>query len=119
MTLRSTAPADASRLPRAITGGAAFGTAPGHLLVLAHVYGPTGASMQRFTFDGHGEEVPTIGDRGRPVATTVIDLAPGQTTTMRWQIRVGGGRVPATLRLHLGPTMQSRAAASLAPMSCR
>lgn len=117
MTFSSTAPRDAAKLPAYITGGGNFGTAKGHQLVLAHVYGPAGGKLSDFTFDGRKIPVPSIDDRGRPVATPVVDLAPGQTTEVTWQVTTGADQRAATV-LQQGPGMESRPARTTIPSSC-
>lgn len=113
----STAPKDAARLPAYITGGGGYGTAKGHQLVVAHVYGPAGGTLSGFTFDGRKVPVHSVEDRGRPVATPVVDLAPGETTKVTWQVTTGPGQRAATV-LRQGPGMESRPARTTIPSSC-
>lgn len=117
MQFSSTAPTDAAKLPAYITGGGNYGTAKGHQLVVAHVYGPAGGKLSGFTFDGRKIPVPSVDDRGRPVATPVVDLAPGQSTTMTWQVTTGPGQTGATV-LQEGPGMESRPARTTIRTSC-
>lgn len=116
-TFRSTAPRDAARLTPYITGGGNYGTARGHQLVLARVYGPVGGALRGFRFAGRAVKVPTVDDRGRPVATTVVDLAPGQATRMTWQVTTGPHQPAATV-LTQGPGMQARPARTTIRSSC-
>jgi hypothetical protein len=113
----STAPQDASKLPLYITGGGNFGIAKGHQLVVANVYGPAGGELSAFTFDGRKVPVPSVEDRGRPVATPVVDLAPGQTTTITFRVTTGIGDRGAT-ELTQGPGMEPRPARTTIPTSC-
>ena len=117
MRISSTAPKDASKLPLYITGGGNYGTAKGHQLVVAHVYGPKGGKLSDFAFSGRHVPVHILDDRGRPVATPVVDLAPGQTTTITFRVTTGIGQRGAT-ELTQGPGMESRPARTTIPTSC-
>ena len=97
MTFQSTAPKNASVLPTAITGGGAHGTMPGHQLVITRIYGPYAGTLSDFRFGSARVPMPTVTDRGRPVATTVVDLAPGQLTRMTWRMTTGKGQTGALL----------------------
>ena len=85
-------PDDPANLPDNITGGGAYGTPAGEQTLLIRVYGPDGGSMSGWTFDGEKIPVPSIDDRGRPVASPVVQLRAGQSTVMRWQVTSGLGQ---------------------------
>ena len=83
ITMTSTAPLDAATaLPEYVTGAGAYGTPPGIISTIVYVYGPPGASNLGATgFDGLG--VHPTEDEGYPVTSFQVDLAPGETKTVR------------------------------------
>lgn len=101
-----------------VTGRGAFGTRRGNQLVSAYVYGPVGGELARFRFDGKEAVVPSVDDRGRPVAQTVIALKPGQTVRMSWLTRTGTGQDGAT-SVSTSPGMPSQPGTRSVTSSCR
>ncbi len=84
VTIKNTAPADAATsLPPYVTGGGAFGTAPGDIKTLIAVYAPTNQVYLGATRDGKGVGVQTAMDGGHPVAQLRTVLRPGEATTFR------------------------------------
>ena len=113
----STAPPRAAKLPTAITGGGAFGTPPGQQLVLGKVYGSSGGNLTQFAFDGKPVDVQVIVDRGRPVATPVLQLKPGQSTTVTWRVTSGPGQ-PGRAALTVTPGLDPEPATRWVPSAC-
>jgi hypothetical protein len=78
VTLGSTAPTDAASLPSVITGGGAYGVAPGDIKTRVAVYGPPGTVPLHVRIDD--QDVPfqpeVVG--GRAVAQVEVTLSPGQ-----------------------------------------
>jgi len=70
-----------------ITGGGLYGTPAGQQLVLVRVYGPAGGELSDFRFDGKPIEYSAVVDRSRPVVTTVVQLAAGQSVHVSWSVR--------------------------------
>ncbi|WP_395690760.1 DUF4012 domain-containing protein [Nocardioides sp.] len=94
MRLSSTAPPNAARLPRYVTGGGAYGTEPGNQLVLVRLYGPVGGSISDVQLRGRPMEgITVVPQDGRPVATVPVELSPGDTVDLTWQMQSGAGQV--------------------------
>jgi hypothetical protein len=116
-TFTSLAPADAKDLPVFITGGGIYGTPPGQQLVFGRIYGPVGGKLATFQFDGKHSVVPSVDDRGRPVATFAVLLKPGRTVKMTWQTRTGPGQTKGA-RLTMTPGMATGAATRTVGSAC-
>ncbi|WP_105033681.1 DUF4012 domain-containing protein [Cryobacterium aureum] len=85
VTLTNTAPADAATsLPPYVTGGGGFGVAPGNIKTLIAGYGTK--AMQNLGLTRDGVEVPyhPAADAGYPVSSIGIELAPGESTVLRF-----------------------------------
>lgn len=85
VTLTNTAPADAATsLPPYVTGAGAFGVAPGNIKTLIAGYGTQ--AMQNLGLTRDGAEVPyhPAADAGYPVSSIGIELAPGESTVLRF-----------------------------------
>lgn len=83
VTSTNTAPSDAATsLPAYVTGEGAFGIAPGTVQTNVTAYGPTQANLVGAT-EG-GQKIPVSSNRhdGRPVGTTTVTLAPGESSTI-------------------------------------
>ena len=91
--LRSTAPPEAADLPAYVTGGGIYGTEPGHQLVTVRMYGPAGGAVSGFKLNSEPQDLIEVDQDGRPVGMTYIDLAPGQTLDLSWQMKSGEGQV--------------------------
>lgn len=91
--LRSTAPVDAGQLPVSVTGGGLYGTEPGHQLVTVRMFAPVGGEITRFKLNSEPVDLVEVVQDGRPVGMTYIDLAPGQTLDLSWQMKSGAGQV--------------------------
>ncbi|TFD86110.1 DUF4012 domain-containing protein [Cryobacterium serini] len=85
VTLTNTAPADAATsLPAYVTGGGVFGIIPGNIKTLVAGYGTP--EVQNLGLTRDGVEVPyhPAADAGYPVSSIGIELAPGESTVLRF-----------------------------------
>ena len=83
VTLTSTAPTDAATsLPAYVTGIGTYGVEPGVIRTRMIVYGPVGATLSDVLVDGRPSEAQSERHLGRPVAQLIIDLDPGQESTV-------------------------------------
>jgi hypothetical protein len=87
-----------------VTGPGTYGTPKGQQLVLVRIYGPDGGSVSDFTVAGQKTPVDVVDDRGRPVATTVVQLSHGDSVPVTWKVRSGKGQT-GTARLTTTPGM--------------
>ena len=86
VTLRNTAPVDAATsLPAYVTGGGAFGIAPGNVKTMVSVYGKPGMQNLGMTRDGVPVAYHPATDSTYPVSTAGVDLAPGESTVLRYE----------------------------------
>lgn len=105
ITMVNTAPADAATsLPEYVTGGGSFGVEPGSVATNVVVYGPAQARTQAARLDGAVAPISSFIHAERPVGTTRVQLAPGQTAT----VEVDFSKVVQTGTAHLDvtPTIQ-------------
>ncbi|WP_317983548.1 DUF4012 domain-containing protein [Pseudarthrobacter sulfonivorans] len=83
VTSTNTAPSDAATsLPAYVTGGGAFGIAPGTVQTNVTAYGPVQANLAGASEGGQQVSVSSNRHDGRPVGTTTVTLAPGETSTV-------------------------------------
>ncbi|MGO4692070.1 DUF4012 domain-containing protein [Glaciibacter sp. 2TAF33] len=83
VTLTNTAPADAATaLPEYVTGGGAFGVAPGNVKTLVSVYGVPGMQNLGLTRDGAAIAYHPTTDSAHPVSLVSVELAPGESTVL-------------------------------------
>jgi hypothetical protein len=85
VTLTNIAPEDAATsLPTYVTGGGVYGIAPGNVKTIASVYGAPG--LDNLGLKQNGENVPYLpaSDSGYPVSAATVELAPGQSTVLRY-----------------------------------
>ncbi|QOD02643.1 DUF4012 domain-containing protein [Pseudarthrobacter sp. BIM B-2242] len=79
----NTAPSNAATsLPSYVTGGGAFGIAPGTVQTNVTAYGPVQANLAGAKQDGKVTSVSSHRHAGRPVGTTTVTLAPGESSTV-------------------------------------
>ena len=86
ITLTNTAPLNAATsLKRYVTGGGEFGVTPGHIRTNISIYAPND-DVQGLKAERDGSELRyKLGfDSGRQVLLSIVELAPGQSTTMRF-----------------------------------
>ncbi|PXA69999.1 hypothetical protein CTB96_08360 [Cryobacterium arcticum] len=85
VTLTNTAPADAATvLPRYVTGGGEYGVAPGNVKTIVSAY--AAPALQNLGLTQDGQKVPYLPatDDGYQVSALTVDLAPGQSTVVRY-----------------------------------
>jgi hypothetical protein len=85
VTLTNTAPADAATiLPTYVTGGGYYGVPLGNIKTIVSAYGTP--ELQNLGLTRDGAEVPyhPATDAGYPVSTIGIELAPGESTVLRF-----------------------------------
>ena len=83
ITLTNTAPANAATLPEYVTGGGSFGVTPGNIRTLVHVYAPPSSTSLSVTSDRTGINIHPATDSGYPVTSYELQLAPGESKTVR------------------------------------
>jgi hypothetical protein len=77
--LESRVPSDAATsLPRYVTGGGDFGTAPGNISTSVFVYAPEGSVPYSVQIDGQEYAFVSADDAGHSVAGVTVELTPGQ-----------------------------------------
>ncbi|MCK9919814.1 MULTISPECIES: DUF4012 domain-containing protein [Microbacterium] len=104
VTLTSTVPADgATALPWYITGGGAFGTAPGIVGVAVTVYLPSGMQLAQSASTSTGAPITVFSDRGRTVLRWNENLAPQGKSAV--SIRLASDHASAPLSLVATPTI--------------
>lgn len=85
VTLTNTAPVDAATsLPAYVTGGGAFGVAPGNVKTMVSVYGVPGMQNLGMTRDGAAVGFHPATDSTYPVSTVGVDLEPGESTVLHY-----------------------------------
>lgn len=91
VTLTNTAPATASTtLPAYVTGGGAYGVAPGNVRTSVFVYAPPGSLFAGSATSGAPAPVHSATDSGYTVGTFETELAPGQTSVVTLSFLSGG-----------------------------
>ena len=85
VTLTNTAPADAATsLPAYVTGDGAFGVPPGNIKTMVSAYGTPELQNLGVTRDGATVPYHPATDATYPVSTIGIELAPGESTVLRF-----------------------------------
>jgi hypothetical protein len=83
ITGTNTAPKDAATsLPEYVTGGGAFGVPAGSVQTNIVAYGPVQANVESAVIDGKKAGFSSQQHSGRPVGSTTVTLAPGQSSTV-------------------------------------
>jgi hypothetical protein len=104
VTATSTAPADLSGLSAYVTGTAESGRA-GLVAANVLVYAPAGGRFLAQEVDGRDAAAFAQVHDGLPVAAQSIALAPGESTTLRYEL-LSGPHQPGTPVLRTTPTAQ-------------
>ena len=85
VTSTNTAPPDAATaLPSYVTGGGAFGVAPGTVQTNIIAYGPVQANVESATVDGQKTPFAPHLHANRPVGVVAQQLAPGESRTVEF-----------------------------------
>jgi hypothetical protein len=101
VTLTNRAPADAGSVyPASMTGGGAYGTAPGVIATNVSVSAPQGAYFGGVSRDGEAVVSADAEDAGFPVAATRVDVAPGESATMDFRFLSADARELRPTILH-------------------
>jgi len=103
--LWSVAPADAADLPDDITGGGITGTPRGRQVVTVRVYGPAGGTIGDFTINAEPARLIRVDQDGRPVGMTYLELGPGETVDVSWEMTSGPGQTAET-ELDVSPSIE-------------
>jgi Protein of unknown function (DUF4012) len=117
VTLANDAPPDAATsLSPYVTGGGLFGVAPGNVKTLVTVYAPKGMQNLGVSRDGDATPAQTTTDSGYSVSNVSADLAPGQSTTLRFEW-LGAKQFEGAVLVHGTPSVRNHDTRT-APMSC-
>lgn len=103
MTITSNAPADARSLPVSVKGPG-FGAPPGSTRTNVLVDAPFGGDFEKPTIDGKKLISAQLEHEGRRVAAQAIDLKPGQTHELSFDVTTGPGQ-PGQTDLRMTPGM--------------
>jgi hypothetical protein len=103
VSLKSTAPLDAATsLPSYVTGRYAFGVAPGRVRTNVYVYAPAGAQVFSVQVNGKESAFVSAPLDGHPVVGVVVELAPGQSDTVKFRFVAKAG-APTSVTLQHTP----------------
>lgn len=117
VTLTNTAPADAATsLPTYVTGAGAGGVAAGNISTSVAVYAPPGSSNRGALRDGQDSGYDRAVENGYPLSRFTTDLAPGQSTTLRFGF-LGDDPGKRGIALEMTPLLRSSAVSPLT-LSC-
>jgi len=84
VTLRSSAPA--TGLPEYVFGRRLPGLPAPTMLNRVYLYAPAGGAVDAFTVDGEDVSGTRVQHGTRPVASTVLELGPGETKQLRYDV---------------------------------
>lgn len=85
VTLKNTAlPGSGSTLPQYVTGGGAFGVSPGNIKTIVSAYGTPEVQNLGLAKDGGAVPYHPGTDDGYQVSALSVELAPGQSTVLRF-----------------------------------
>jgi cell division protein FtsB len=98
VTLTSTVPANAKKLPAYVTGSPKPGVTLGTMETQIDVAAPIGGSIESAMIDGVRSPIGTGTDSGRSDGLVFVDLAPGQTKTIDIQLTTSD--LPSDIRAH-------------------
>ncbi len=92
--LRSDAPDAVASLPDYVAASS-VGAPRGTLRTTVYVYAPAGGFVEEVRVDGEPVEVDVLDHDGRPVASTTLDVAPGEQRTLTVRLAGGAGQLGA------------------------
>ena len=105
VVLTNTAPADAAAsLSRYVTGGGMFGVSPGNIKTLISAYGSPELQNLGVTRDGVKAPYLPATDAGYQVSGITVELAPGESTVLRFGW-LGAGPFVGSLSIQATPTV--------------
>lgn len=106
VTLTNTAPADAaSTLPYRVTAGGVYGTPAGSITTVVAVYGPTDAAVVGVRRDDGDADYLSASEAGHPLGKVTVRLAPGESTTLRFDFLGSAKASHETMTLDSTPMM--------------
>ena len=111
--LRSAVPADSNGLPDYVAENA-VGLERGMLRTSVMVYAPAGGYFRTTTDDGSSDSFERLEHLGRQVARVTVDLAPGRTRSLTYEVVTGRGQVART-SLQVTPGAQSTPVGTVGP----
>jgi hypothetical protein len=105
VTLTNTAPTDAATaLPEYVTAGGVFGVPAGSIRTIVSAYGAPGMENLGLTRDGTTVPYLPATDATHPVSTLTVELAPGETSTIRYSW-LGAGPFGGAVELQTTPVI--------------
>jgi len=96
VSLTSTAPADARRLPISVTGGGLWGVGAGDIGMNVTVAAPPGAFFDGVSIDGRLSSSVNVAAEGHPTSIAHVNLQPGETNVLVFRFVVDDNR-PVTI----------------------
>ncbi|TIC79448.1 DUF4012 domain-containing protein [Nocardioides sp. GY 10127] len=117
LTLTSTAPANAKKLPAYITGGGEYGIKPGHTFTTVRLFSPDGGQIGAAEVDGMDADVAVREFGDRVVSQIDVDLAPGETADLSWRVVSGEGQGGDT-KVWVTPTIDGPAGYDTVASAC-
>jgi hypothetical protein len=103
--LTNTAPLDAATsLPNYVTAGGAFGVTAGNIRTIVSAYGAPGMENLGLTQDGNAVPYLPATDATHPVSKLTVELAPGETSTVRFSW-LGAKPFNGALELQMTPVI--------------
>lgn len=122
VTLRSTAPDDAARLPESVIGWRSKSdlgprVRPGHMRLNVHVYAPVGGAVESLRVDGRDAPVSVVEHLGHPVGSQTVELAPGEVHRLVYVLSTGAGQsgIP---ELRVTPGVRSSGVGTVGASAC-
>lgn len=113
--LDSNAPADAATsLPAYVTAQGAYGVAAGSIRTRVVVYGPLDSTAVTTSVDGVPTAAQFVEHLGRPAVQLIVDLAPGEGTTISLEFQ-GGTDAATPVLLQSTPLVRPAAQKILSP----
>jgi hypothetical protein len=117
VTMSSKAPSDAASLPVSVVGPG-FGAKPGSIRTNVLLYAPAGGAIENPTIDGRPLISAQLVQAGRPVAAQTIDLAPGQSDQLSFQVTTDVNQ-PGTADVRVTPGLPGSGITTVAPSLCQ
>lgn len=122
VTLRSTAPHHAARLPESVIGTRKKSdlgppVRPGHMRLNVHAYAPVGGAIESLRVDGREAPLSVVEHLRHPVGSQTVELAPGQSHELVYRLVTGPGQsgIPD---LRVTPGVQSSGLGTVGPSAC-
>ena len=118
VTLSSSAPANAAGLPPYIVGMAKeLGIRPGSMRLNVHLYAPIKGWVESSTVDGNDLPLSEAEHLGHPVASTTVEVAPGQTRRLTYTVMTGL-RQTGQVKLRVTPGVRGSGVGDVEQTAC-